>query len=261
MNSKSSVCFGLDESGLSKQSRSVTTKDYGKPADKDYAIALESYAKGGVSRKPDIPFFDPINIESEKRSDYTSVAQRDYKDPSHLRKGYAADDGAENKKYLRTHHFSFGEPDEDDVERRIRTTTHSHFLNPTSLKFDPSQDRKDAAGSFGPKTNVASRAQCDNYETTLRNTISRYPYDNSTFQTVSSKAYKTFDSVDRAQPFRPRGDLVGEYLHPMIAPGPARAPIRELTTVTRRSYLPPEVMKFCQPEVPVGVQTTVIHTA
>ena len=94
----------------------------------------------------------------------------------------------------------------------------------------------------------------------------RYPYDNSTFQTVNSKTYKTFSNVEKAEPFRPRGDLVGEYLHPMFvqpnvllknAGAQPNTPIRELTTVTRRSYVPPEVMKFCQPSKPVGVKTSI----
>jgi hypothetical protein len=55
---------------------------------------------------------------------------------------------------------------------------------------------------------------------------------------VSSKAFQTFSNVDRAQPFRPRHDLVGDHLHPLSSGG---LPIRELTTVSRRSYVPPEV--------------------
>ena len=58
------------------------------------------------------------------------------------------------------------------------------------------------------------------------------------YETVSSVAYKPFKNVDRAQPVRPRQDLVGEHLHPMLS---ENGPIRELTTVSRRSYVPPEV--------------------
>ena len=250
VNSRSSVCFGMDNSGLGRKTKSVTDSDYGNPSERDFAIAAEAYKKGGVSRKPDIPSYDPINIDSSNHGDYLTVAKCDFTDPNPHKE---TDDGYDFKAYLRNHKFSLG--NDSDSSFRMNTTTHSHFIKPDSTLTE----KQAAAGSFGPKTNVASRAQCDNWETTLTNTISRllnsnliirYPYDSSTYQTVSSQAYKPLANVERAQPFRPRGDLVGEYLHPMFQTstdpiqGTRNTPIRELTTVSRRSYLPPEVMKF-----------------
>ena len=172
MNSKSSVSFGLNDSGLSRKSKSVTSSDYGKPVDIDLDLAKESYDKGGVSRKPDIPFYDPINIELENHLESCSVAKSDYKAPPKTQfSDHAAQIGRENKKYLRTHHFSLGE---SDPEANQKTMTHSHFKDPEILKKDDfSNARTDAAGSFGNKATVASRAENDNYEKTLNNTISR----------------------------------------------------------------------------------------
>lgn len=237
LNGTASVSFGSDDSGLSKNTVSVTCKDYQLPNEIDYSIAQEAYNRRGETRKPDIPFFDPINMDSEVKCDYSSVAKKEFtlKPLDHDAKAQSR----ENKMYLRTHHFSFGEPEKKDRMKTMITLTQSHFKDPSSL-VDPSMLHVTAAGSNGPTSKVAS-TECNNYETTLANTISRYPYDQSSFQTVSSSVYKPLIGAQKATPFKPRADLLGDYLHPLVT---CDGPIRELTTVTRRSYVPPEVMKF-----------------
>jgi hypothetical protein len=235
LNGAASVSFGSDDSGLSRSTISVTSKDYQLPNEINYSVAQEAYSRRGETRKPDIPFFDPINMDSEVKCDYESVAKKEYTLKT-IDSG-AKSQSKENKMYLRTHHFSLGEPEQSDRIQNMVTLTHSHFKDPSSLASDHSDI---AAGSNGPSSKVAS-SECNNYETTLANTISRYPYDNSTFQTVSSNVYKPLIGATKAKPFKPRADLLGDYLHPLVT---SNGPIRELTTVTRRSYVPPEVMKF-----------------
>ncbi len=238
MAKAASVSFGSDGSGLSKITVSVTSKDYQLPNEIDYSVAQEAYNRRGETRKPDIPFFNPIKIDSEVKCDYESVAKKEYT----LKKidSEAGAHSKENKMYLRTHHFSLGEPEQSDRSQNMVTLSHSHFKDPSSLASDHSMLHDIAAGSNGPSSKVAS-SECNNYETTFSNTISRYPYDKSTFQTVSSNVYKPLIGAAKAMPFKPRADLLGDYLHPMVT---SSGPIRELTTVTRRSYVPPEVMKF-----------------
>ena len=238
LNGLASVSFGSDTSGLCKNTISVTSKDYRNPKEIDFSIAQESYNRRGETRKPDIPFFDPINVDSEVKCDYTSVAKNDY--TFKINDNNAACQSRENKMYLRTHHFSFGEPEKSNPVQDMVTLTHSHFKNPSSLKSDPSLLHDVPAGSNGISCKVAS-SECNNFETTLLNTISRYPYDKSNYQTVSSSVYKPLTGAEKSFPFKPRADLVGDYLHPMVT---ANGPIRELTTVTRRSYVPPDVMKY-----------------
>jgi hypothetical protein len=154
----------------------VTTADFIKPAVRNSSIANEAYAKRGVSRKPDIPCYDPINPESAKGLYYNSVAKEDYKKPQ-LPAGHASakDFGLENKAYLRTHHFSFGEEaeEEDDRSRRVETLSHLEYRDPSELLKNPKLiPRKDAAG-------VASYSSAKNqgrFEITLDNTISRYVF-------------------------------------------------------------------------------------
>lgn len=173
VNSKSSVYFGLDGSGLSNKSHSVTSGDFAKPAERDFALAQESYGKAGVSRKPDIPFYDPINVESETMHGVTSVAQSDFH--SHPIKFTARQDGIDNKAYLRTHHFSFGELEKEETAFAMQSSSQYHFKDPEARRTNPYNiERRDAAGAFNGKTSVGSRHESDNYEKTLMNTISRW---------------------------------------------------------------------------------------
>ena len=238
LNGAASISFGTNNSGLSKSTISVTSQDYRSPNQIDSSIAQEAYSRRGETRKPDIPFFDPINMDSEIKCDYNSVAKKEY--TLKVQDRDANSQSRENKMYLRTHHFSFGEPEQSDRIQNMVTLTHSHFKDPSSLSADHSMQHTIAAGSNGPCSKVTSSA-CNSYEMTLANTISRYPYDKTSFETVTSNVYKPLIGAERATPFKPRADLLGEYLHPQVT---SNGPIRELTTVTRRSYVPPEFMKF-----------------
>ncbi|KAI9205248.1 uncharacterized protein BJ171DRAFT_615809 [Polychytrium aggregatum] len=174
--------------------------------------------------------------------------------------------GNATKAFLRGHHFELG----SGASPGTGPTSHSeHFQN-----VKP--------------TDKAEPVPLDySYETTLQNTVTRYPMDSATFESVSQKTYGNFPfAPDPALPVPAKPDTIQEYIstfptasHLPKRPRPAStsrsAPAAgaesaglsayheqargsvagsapavfkpDMSTVTRRSFVPPEVMVYKQP--------------
>jgi hypothetical protein len=99
---------------------------------------------------------------------------------------------------------------------------------------------------------LVSRAN-DMFHITVNNTVTRYfsliryPFCQDTFTTTVSETYKGRPTA-RVPPIKPKGTHVNDNIHPsskMVETinGTEFKHIRELSTVTRRTYVAPEVMK------------------
>ena len=82
----------------------------------------------------------------------------------------------------------------------------------------------------------------------------RYPEIQDTFVTVTNSTYKEFNGpIERPSPYRPPiEDSVKSYIHPEVISvrdprnpeDVSYKPVEHLSTVSRRTYIAPEVMKF-----------------
>ncbi|KAJ3285409.1 hypothetical protein HDU79_007355 [Rhizoclosmatium sp. JEL0117] len=137
-----------------------------------------------------------------------------------------------HKKNLRGHHFSLGSDEGGVVGETIMKGAYK----------DPGNDeyRKYKKATAGPEWRFGS---------TLHNTVTRYPKDPSTFQTVSDVTYVPHDNFVPPKPFKPAAkdflfisaeDSEARYYNPPRLGG------IQLSTETKRKFVPPEVMTYQQ---------------
>lgn len=132
---------------------------------------------------------------------------------------------------------------------KYQSLTHQIFSDPSGKAVDFR-----AAGGNG----LGVTRLNDNFSYTVNNTVgryhflTRYPYQNQsdTYQTTVSNAYKG-EPVDKRNAILPVKSQVEDYIHPSSScvqteKGVEFKTVRELSTVSRRSYVAPEVMRDAQ---------------
>jgi hypothetical protein len=232
-NSKTSIELGSNLS--SDYNHSLSTKDYVKPNIKDYVTPGERFMIG--NNKMVVQKGLQMGEDNEK---LCSVQQSDYKPlPNAARE--SAQRCLDTKVYFRDAHFSF-ECGGSMVNPYI-SCSKSDFL-------DPKKDDGpiDAAGRTKGKSDCISRVD-NSFEVTVNKTITRYPYEQKFFDTTTASSYKG-KSFPRRQPIRPMKAQLESYIHPYTPSfakdgnGTEFVQNRDLSTVSRRTYVAPEVMKY-----------------
>ncbi|KAJ3311890.1 DNA-directed RNA polymerases I II and III subunit RPABC2 [Blyttiomyces sp. JEL0837] len=167
-------------------------------------------------------------IDSDKEKDDEIISNRAKEVAENFRElSKASRDG---KKFLRGTHFALGS--DDPVLTTSMRDSYTAPPNSAVLEFKLAPHTKDA-GFFN----------------TLNNTITRYPCDPTTFTTVSQISHSRVEEHKPVPPLKPPKDTVGEYIHPGDESHPTADNIRghmRLSTESKRSFVPPEVMKFMQ---------------
>ncbi|KAJ3273797.1 hypothetical protein HDV01_003924 [Terramyces sp. JEL0728] len=219
-----------DYPALSLKSNTMVDVNDIKPLEKNEKIARERYEKGG--RIESVPGCVPYQslVGNQETPNYESVHRQDYKK---IDLSKFTDTVRVDTKDLRKTHFSF----ECDLEGG------SNFKKrEDGIDYDKLNKLRDVlpAGYGG---NHSVTRQNDQFQVTVNNTITRYPYFTDTFQTTVQQTYKGL-SVPKPSAFNPPHDQVEGHLHPQITKcGDEFKHIRELSTVNRRTYVAPEVMK------------------
>ncbi|KAJ3372780.1 hypothetical protein HDU91_002140 [Kappamyces sp. JEL0680] len=240
-NSRSSIVLGLEGAGLA-EATSLTKGDYRVPVAVNRQLAEERYRLGGVVQEhpTGVPYHNLVGMEgthgpweSINKSDFINRPGRGdvYKEALSVCR--------RNQKDYVSSHFSLESSDSNSMDHRVSHTKDA-FLNPASIK-DPNL--------LGAGSNRGVSRVNDGFSTTIENTITRYPYNNDTFSTTFSSAFKPPTDFSRRQPFEPSktNQLTG-HLHPQLTAhetpsGLEFKHIRELSTVSRRAYVAPEFMK------------------
>ncbi|KAI8927447.1 hypothetical protein BC831DRAFT_452397 [Entophlyctis helioformis] len=262
INSQSSIRFGLDSQGLGNTSRSVTQNDFALPETKDNSnAAAEAYQRGGRTLRLGVQAKNIFNATADPMEN-VSVAHMDYKPPDMSKVPADPPNHEDHRIYLKSSHFEIG-TDKDDpsigLDRQL-STTRRHYPDPASLAHTV---RAEGAGAVGPEGRQMISRRHDCFDETIRNTITRYPNKPDTFVTVNRSTYKAValpkDDPHRHQPHTQ--DMISAYLHPMVVPVPATTdpksagmgtatvyqPIRDFSTVSRRTYIAPEMTKYVVP--------------
>ncbi|KAJ3279324.1 hypothetical protein HK104_001557 [Borealophlyctis nickersoniae] len=259
----SSVSFGSDPAGFQPTTRSVTNTDFSSPSAKDPELAFLAYSQAHAHSSHPTPHYSPIKNDAvplpttppatEAQSSYTLP-----KLPTDLAVEHraAVEESSASREYLRKHHFDFGNDEgvgghgglEDALSAaHARTSQREHYRDPKEVDGV----REDAAGGGKTATGWVGKEKCDaGFGKTLDNTVSRYPNDQSTYQTVSSLTYGRFPRPPSApHVIHPPPDTAGLFIHPDQSPPPPLGigtDPKAFTTVTRRSFVPPEVMRYTQ---------------
>ncbi|KAJ3322736.1 hypothetical protein HDV06_002787 [Boothiomyces sp. JEL0866] len=227
-NSRSSIVFGNGESFV--ESKSLAQHDFNKPLEKNPAIAKERYERGG--RIESVPGCVPYQslIGNQEGPQFESVHRQDYKK---IDLSKFTDNARVDTKDFRKSHFSFEcNPDENGTFKKKDDGIDYEKLN--ELK----QVVPAGYGGNQPVTRVN-----DQFQVTVNNTVTRYPYITDTFETTVQQTYKGLDAP-RSRPYNPPHDQVEDHLHPQLTQcGNEFKHIRELSTVNRRTFVAPEVMK------------------
>ncbi len=237
--------MGLEGAGLA-QATSLTKGDYRAPASINSAIAEERYLTGGkvLEHPMGVPYQSLVGME-ETRAPLESIHKTDYI----IRPGGGAvykeanAIGRSNLKDDVSSHFTLESSDNVEMDHRISHTKNS-FLNPASLMGV--KDLPGAGASSGSER--VSRVN-DGFDVTIENTITRYPFNKDTFSTTFSSTFMPPTDFTRRPPFKPsRTNQLTGHLHPQLVAletpnGLEFKHIRELSTVSRRAYVAPELMK------------------
>ncbi|KAJ3258399.1 hypothetical protein HK103_003687 [Boothiomyces macroporosus] len=226
-NSRSSIVLGNGD-GLG-ESKSLAHLDFKKPVERNPEIAKHQYEKGG--RIDAVPGCVPYQllIGNEEAPNYESVHRQDYIKVDLLNfSGRSKID-----KDFRNSHFSFeSSPDERSTFEKKDDAFDMEKLN---------QLKQVAPAGYGGNHRVTR--EDDQFQVTVNNTVTRYPFVTDTFETTVQQTYKGFDAP-RPKPFNPPHDQIEDHLHPQLTQcGNEFKHIREMSTVNRRTFVAPEVMK------------------
>jgi hypothetical protein len=215
----------------------LTKKDYELPANKDPSRVKELYTvKKNAGYRGCT--YSLVGMDDDLNPHIQSVHKSDYK----FQPGVIDQDKIwkNNQMDFKLSHLKL----DSEPEHKFNATsmTHEVFTNP--------QLQKDSvplkgAGMTGQGERV-SRAD-DMFEVTINNTVTRYPHDNETFLTTVSQTYKG-EPTEKRFSIRPTGTHVDDYIHPysivvQSEKGHHFKYLREMSTVSRRTYVAPEVMK------------------
>lgn len=237
--------MGLEGAGLA-QATSLTKGDYKVPAQVDPSIASERYKIGGkvLDHPTGVPYQSLVGMEG-KQGPLQSIHHADYV----MRPGRgeafreAKSIGKSNQLDDASVHYMVGCSDKPDRQDQMLSITKKSFGNPQNLGHS-SLACAGASGCDKPQ----DRSNND-FNVTIENTITRYPYNTDTYSTTFSSTYQPPTDFTRRLPFEPSktNQLTG-HLHPQLVAletehGLEFKHIRELSSVSRRAYVAPEVMK------------------
>ena len=236
----------MEGAGFS-QATSLTKGDYKTPVSVDSVISQERYKNGGkvLDYPTGVPYQSLVGMDGSSRT-FQSINQADYiirngrgqvfRDARAIGKSNQLDDVS--------CHFFLESSDNADADHKISITKNS-FTNPASSLVN--NKNVPCAGANHDDKSV-SRVM-DGFDVTIENTVTRYPYNKDTYSTTFSSNFKPPTDFTRRQPYEPSkiNQLTG-HLHPQLTAheGPNGLEfkhIRELSTVSRRAYIAPEVMK------------------
>ena len=140
-------------------------------------------------------------------------------------------------------HYMVECSDRPDRQDQMLSITKKSFGNPKNME----QSTLASAGAHG--NDKAQDRSNNDFKVTIENTITRYPYNNDTYSTTFASTYQAPTDFTRRLPFEPSktNQLTG-HLHPQLVAletehGLEFKHIRELSSVSRRAYVPPEMMK------------------
>ena len=140
-------------------------------------------------------------------------------------------------------HYMVESSDRPKREDQMLSVTKKSFVNPQTIPAS----QVCYAGAHG---NEKPQDRSNNsFDVTVANTVTRYPYYNDTFSSTFSSTFKPPTNYTRRLPFEPsKTNQLNGHLHPQLVAietenGLEFKHIRELSSVSRRTYVAPEVMK------------------
>ncbi|KAJ3026207.1 UNVERIFIED_CONTAM: hypothetical protein HDU68_006011 [Siphonaria sp. JEL0065] len=230
------IVFGNDDTNTS----SITKTDFPAPSSSSYPSHLKTgvmnayspisgsrtkipFAGGSVMKSSFVHF---VNPGTEIPDDGSAPKSSDAVRAEFLETFSASRTCGQN---LRGHHFSLGN---DEGSMKAGTCMKNAYQNPGVDEY---------------KKYKMARAGAEwRFDSTLENTITRYPKDSSTFQSVSDVTYVTHEGHIPPQPFKPS---TLSFLTISATDNEARLKNEPrlggilLSTETKRSFVPPEIMK------------------
>ena len=236
--------FGRETTGF-KGAVSSSKQDYQLPSSFDPSRGREMYSKGGriETQTRSIPFQSLIGNADDgevvkvsiNKSDYSMIANRlELFNESHKKGKMLKQDGANP-------HFTFKSGED---EMTAISVSKSSFIDPKTIKV-PIHTQKVA----GTDKNTSESARIPSFTTTFENTISDYPTSGSGhYSTTSSEAYTSPIGAPRTFPVIPPKGSLNFLLHPQqiaveTENGVVFHHLRDLSSVSKRTFVPPEVMK------------------
>ncbi|EGF79934.1 expressed protein [Batrachochytrium dendrobatidis JAM81] len=239
LNSKSSILLGFDPSETSNTNRSVSKTEYSPPENKQGGeSAKNAYVSGAHKIRPVVKGYHPFIIEEP--NDEKPVVLTVQKPVNHV--------SNEHMKYLKASHFEIGTSDDSSIDKdRACSTSQCDYTDPYKMLGTV---RKDGAGASGLNNGQISRKN-ESFENTLNNTITRYPQITESYNTITNSRYNVSKYPQTRIVLRRAvgQDTIGDYIHNDVVPirGSKEItfqPIREFSTVNRRTFVAPEVMKY-----------------
>ncbi|KAH6564699.1 hypothetical protein BASA61_001003 [Batrachochytrium salamandrivorans] len=257
INSKSSISFENDTSRPSNFTQSVSSAAYGHPESRrDGRFAKDAYVRGGRLQLPVYQSYHPINT-SDLKTETQSVSHSEFQAPTRekILESLAPQDHCA---YLKASHFEIGTQDSGvSVNDRSYSTASCHYSDP---RHKPNSLRKDGAGASGLNRGSMISRRNEDFNETMLNTVTRYPHVPESLTTITNSRYGMFDHPTTRIPLRHPivHDTMESCIHSSVFPVPSSKgstevvfkPIRELSTVTRRTYVAPEVMTFRSSHLP-----------
>ncbi|KAI8895174.1 hypothetical protein BC833DRAFT_602184 [Globomyces pollinis-pini] len=229
MSGHSSICLGLEDSKL--DSLTMTQLDYLEPIKRGPEIVKEKYTYGGKimgTIQPDMPYQSMIGTNESIHSE--TVHHSDYQPKCNpigsLQKNFQLSKML-NQDFRRSH-FDLECNPSDKIPNKCYS--HEVFGNPKDNKCNQEQR---CAGTGGIE--MVNRTH-DGFDVTINNTITRYPNYSDTYLTTIQSVYKGEKGELRKPYQKSVKNLVEDVLQP-------NKDLRELTTISRRTHVAPEVMK------------------